>query len=424
MLSVHNEIGRLRRVLVHLPGQEIDRMIPSMMEELLFDDILFGEAAREEHRRFAEVLRAAGVEVLDPEELLVECLQEVSAREDLLRELEEEYGAPPELMPMLAEMDPEELARALIGGVPVGTVTQRRRRRFYDLAPIPNYFFQRDPQMVLGNQVVISSMATDAREREPLLARTLFRHHPKLSGERPLFEIEHPPHLAPTYDPAFSYPTLEGGDVLVPFPDTLLVGISERSNRRGAEVLAGHLQRSGSGFRHLILVELPKNRSYMHLDTVFTFVDEGACLAYEPVIQAGHHQSAHAYRVDLTCSELSFTVSPSLPEALAEIGHEVEILPCGGSGDTIVQAREQWTDGANAFALAPGVILLYRRNRGTVEELKRRGWRVLSDEDVLEGGQPVLDQGPTVVVLPDNELSRARGGPRCMTMPLEREAIG
>ena len=422
-LKVESEIGRLRRVLVHRPGGEIDRMIPAMMEELLFDDILFGEAARAEHLRFTGVLEAAGVEVVEAEDLLAQVLREGSARGPLLEELEADYGTPPELTPRLEEMSAADLARVLIAGLPVGTVPQGRRRRFYDLSPVPNYFFQRDPQVVIGRHVMISSMATDAREREPLLARTIFRHHPDLAGHETLFAIEHLPHLAPDYDPAYSYPTLEGGDVLVPFADTVLVGISERSNRRGAEILADRLCRSTTPFRHLILVELPKNRSYMHLDTVFTFVDHGTCLAYEPVIQPGHHQSCHAYHADLACDELSFSVRPSLPDALADIGHPVEVIPCGGSGDPVAQAREQWTDGANAFAMAPGVILLYRRNRKTVEELAGRGWRVVSDEDVLEGGEPVLGQGPTVVVLPDNELSRARGGPRCMTMPLERETL-
>jgi arginine deiminase len=422
-LCVESEIGRLRRVLVHRPGGEIDRMIPAMMEELLFDDILFGEAARAEHLRFTAVLEAAGAEVLDAEVLLAEVLAEEAPRRALLECLETEYGEPPELTPQLAAMEAAELARVLIAGLPVGTVPQGRRRRFYDLSPVPNYFFQRDPQVVIGGHVMISSMATDAREREPLLAQTLFRHHPALSGHASLFAIEHPPHLAPDFDPAFSYPTLEGGDVLVPFADTVLVGISERSNRRGAEILAERLGRSSTAFRHLILVELPKNRSYMHLDTVFTFVDRGTCLAYEPVIQPGHHQSCHAYYADLQRDELSFSMRRSLPDALAAIGHPVDIVPCGGGGDLVDQAREQWTDGANAFAVAPGVILLYRRNRRTVEELGARGWRVLSDEDVLERGEPVVGRGPTVVVLPDNELSRARGGPRCMTMPLERDSL-
>lgn len=423
MIEVNSEIGRLRQVLVHRPGVEIDRMIPALMDELLFDDILFGEVARQEHERFTSILTAAGVEVFDAVDLLGDVLEAPAARNAALAALEEIYGVPSELMPVLGDLDADDLAEALVGGVLVGGVRQRRHRSIFDLPPLPNYFFQRDPQFVLGSRVVISSMATDAREREPFLARMLFGHHPELESRGPMMVIEPPPSMRPTFDPGFCYPTIEGGDVLVPYEDTVLVGISERSNKRGARVLAEHLRGSGSPFRHMILVELPRSRSYMHLDTVFTFIDQDTCLAYEPVIVARGHQTATAYRIDLAGDELDMTMHQSLPHALAAAGHEIEVVPCGGRDDLIAQAREQWTDGANAFAVAPGVILIYQRNRQTIAELADRGWRVLTDVDVLDKEVPVLGQGPTVVALPDNELSRARGGPRCMTMPLRRDPL-
>ena len=423
MIEVNSEIGRLRRVLVHQPGPEIDRMIPALMDELLFDDILFGEVARQEHSRFTAILAAAGVEVLDAVDLLADVLEAPAARNAALAALEEIYGVPSELMPVLGDLQPDDLADALVGGVLVGGVRQRRHRSIFDLPPLPNYFFQRDPQFLLGSRVVISSMATDAREREPFLARMLFGHHPELETRGPMLVIEPPPSMRPTFDPGFCYPTIEGGDVLVPYEDTVLVGISERTNQRGARVLAEQLRGAASGFRHMILVELPRSRSYMHLDTVFTFIDHDTCLAYQPVIGPGGHQTATAYRIDLDDADLEMTMHHSLPAALASCGHEIEVVPCGGGEDLIAQAREQWTDGANAFAVAPGVILIYQRNRHTLAELARRGWRVLHDDDVLEKGLPVLGEGPTVIALPDNELSRARGGPRCMTMPLLRDAL-
>jgi arginine deiminase len=159
----------------------------------------------------------------------------------------------------------------------------------------------------------------------------------------------------------------------------------------------------------------------MHLDTVFTLIDHDTCLAYLPVVHPGGAESAHAYAVDLTARELTFTLRPSLLDALADVGLPLDVVPCGGSADLIEQQREQWTDGANAFALAPGVIVSYRRNRRTLDELDRRGWRVLSEDDVVEGGEEVFGRGRTVVTLSGNELSRARGGPRCMTAPLVRD---
>ena len=426
-IHVDSEIGRLRRVLVHRPGREIDRMTPPMMGQLLFDDILDGDEARVEHTDFTAVLSRAGVEVLDARDLLAAALEDAASRAHLTRELREEYGLGEPLLARLAALGADELARTLIEGIRAETPPPGRRpkRRFlFDLAPVPNYFFQRDPQVVLGRRVMVSSMATDARERERLLARLIFQYHPELSrGHEGLVEIDAPAEGGSRWAKHQPYATLEGGDVLVASPRTVLVGASERTNRSGVEELAEYLRREDAGFRHLLLVDLPARRSYMHLDTVFTFIDEDACLAYPPVIEPGSPESAHVYHVDLTAKELAFRVRPSLRRALEEVGQDVELVPCGGA-ELLDQQREQWTDGANAFAVAPGVILLYRRNRRTLEELDRRGWRVLGEEQVIGGGAEVLGHGPTVVSISGHELSRARGGPRCMTMPLEREELG
>ena len=171
------------------------------------------------------------------------------------------------------------------------------------------------------------------------------------------------------------------------------------------------------------MVQLPAKRSYMHLDTVFTFIDHGTCLAFLPVCEPGGAESTRPFLVNLEADKLSLSPRTSLQEALAEVGIEVDLVPCGGSEDLIDQQREQWTDGANAFAMAPGVIALYRRNRRTVEELASRGWRAMDCEEALKDGVDLVGQGPTVVTLRDHELSRARGGPRCMTMPLERDPL-
>jgi arginine deiminase len=266
-------------------------------------------------------------------------------------------------------------------------------------------------------------MATGAREREPLLARTIFQHHPALAGSAGLFEIDVPPSGAPQHNPHFPYPNLEGGDVLVVSPEIILVGLSERTNRRGIETLAEYLRREETSFRHLLMVEMPRRRSYMHLDTVFTLIDRNLCLAYLPVIEPGGPEAAHVYSVDLYAENLTFTLRPSLLDVLKDLGVELEVVACGGAKEAIDQQREQWTDGANAFALAPGLILLYRRNHKTMEELAGRGWRVLAGEEVAAGRHDIIGGGPAVISLWSNELSRARGGPRCMTMPVERDPL-
>ncbi|MDX1644548.1 MAG: arginine deiminase family protein [Thermoanaerobaculia bacterium] len=415
MIRVDSEIGRLRRVLVHRPGFEIDWMVPRMMEELLFDDILYGQAARREHGRFRRVLESAGVEVLEVEDLLAEVLEIEAVRAEIVAEVVAvlEPGVD---VGRLETLSSRELAGVLVRGIRRDEVEPGGR--IFELDPVPNYFFQRDPQMVIGDRVVIASMATRARFREPRLARLVFAHHPDLTGAAALYEIN--PGGA---DLSAAGPGLEGGDVLVASEDTLLVGISHRTNRRGVEILADYLRREETPFRHLVLVDLPSLRSYMHLDTVFTLVDVQAALAFLPLIDPSSPEAAGAYYVDLRADDLRFALRRNLVEALERLGWSIELIPCGGAADLLDQEREQWTDGANSFAVAPGVVLLYERNRRTIDELDSRGWRVITEGDVLDGTD-VLGHGRTVITVPGHELSRARGGPHCMTMPLEREPVG
>ena len=419
-VRVDSEIGRLRRVLVHRPGLEIDRMVPTMMEELLFDDILDGDAARREHRIFRRVLRRAGVEVLTAGDLLAEVLELAAAREALLERLEA-MRVPRRVRDRLAGHPAAGLAAELIEGVRGNGGAGGARRRSFDLPPVPNYFFQRDPQVVMGDRVLISSMATDARGREPLLASLLFEFHPDLRCAAEPLRLEPGGGESREDGRLFPRPRLEGGDVLVPSPDVLLVGVSQRTSRRGVERLAEVLHDAGCQFHHLLLVELPARRAYMHLDTVFTLIDHDCCLAYLPVVAGGGPESAMVYRVELDGDQLSYTRCPPLLDTLAELGLELEVVPCGGDDDLIHQEREQWTDGANAFAIAPGVILLYRRNRRSAAALAARGWRVLTERRALAEDEQLIGAGRTVITFAGHELSRARGGPRCMTMPLERE---
>ncbi len=415
-LRVDSEIGALRRVLVHRPGHEIDWMVPSMMERLLFDDILYGTEAREEHDAFRAVLEAAGAETLDPETLLADVVANAEHRSGLLEELGRRRLLNDDVLGQLDGLPPDRLASALIAGLRADADgTSEGMRAFYRLAPIPNYFFQRDPQAVLGSHVLVSAMATEAREREPLLSRAVFAHHPAIAAADRLLEL-------PT-GKGQPRPLVEGGDVLVANAETLLVGLSERTNRWGIEALARALREAGSSFRRIVVVELPAQRSYMHLDTVFTFIDHGLCLAYLPVLAPDGVERGHVYTIDLEAPTISYTLCDDLPTALADLGQPIELVACGGEDSLIDQQREQWTDGANAFAIAPGVIVIYQRNRRTTDALAKRGWRVLFETDVIEDGATVLGEGPTVVTLSGNELSRARGGPRCMTMPLTRDAL-
>ena len=421
MLRVTSEVGRLRRVLVHEPGPEVDLMVPSMMEELLFDDILFGDRARDEHRQFRRVLHLLGIEALEARDLLTEVLEIPEAREwaaDVLLE-----DLPRALRDALAEAASADLAEALVGGrLAPGPQTRFAVEELFEVAPLPNWCFQRDPQVVLGTGVVFGSMAASARHREALLARSIFRFHPDLSETPVLLDpLEmspgHPHYASP------SRPCLEGGDVLVLSPDVIAVGHSERTNRAGIHALARALAGSEGGPRWMVLVEVPRRRAYMHLDTLITPVDRDACLLYPPVLMpGGGGEEARVYEIDLHSSGPHAVSRDDLLATLRSRGIDLEPIPCGGE-DPVTQQREQWTDGANALALAPGIITLYDRNVGTADELARCGFRVVEAGALLLGRDEIdLDEdGRVCILVPSHEISRARGGPHCLTHPLFRD---
>lgn len=420
-LNVTSEIGKLKSVLVHLPGREIDVMVPPMMAQLLFDDILFGQVAREEHRRFQQLIRFIADDVYDIQDLLEEVLEDDDTKRLIVRDLAKRNRLGRRLAAELLEHKPAALAEILIGGIPNEKESSGELPKF-DLFPVPNYFFMRDPQVVLGDRVVVSSMATQARRREALLSRYVFTFH-KAFREQNIFWVDLMKD-EPERPMRRNTPTLEGGDVLVPRRDLLLVGVSERTNRAGIEALAESLKASKAGVRSMIVVELPRARSFMHLDTVFTFINRHECLVYPPVILPDGSQAAKVTTVDLTKREIHYSEQKSLLAALKKKGFDLKPIQCGGPR-AVDQQREQWTDGANAFALAPGIILLYERNVKTAEELDRNGYNVVYEDDLLLGRTELelWTNKKYALQLQGHELSRARGGPRCMTMPLEREDV-
>src|SRR5688572_21048199 len=307
-LNVTSEIGRLKSVLVHLPGREIDLMVPPMMAQLLFDDILYGQVAREEHRRFQQLIRFVADDVLD----LQDVLEDPDVKDHIVRDLAKRNRLKRKLVARLLEMPPAALAEVLISGIASDTETGELPQ--FDLYPIPNLFFMRDPQIVLGDRVVVASMATQARRRESLISKYVFENHPHFKRDD-IFWVDFMA-TEPERPMSRKAPTLEGGDVLIPRRDLLLIGITERTSKSGVEALLSSLKKAHAGIKSVIIVDIPRQRSFMHLDTIFTFISRNECLIYPPVILPSGSQAAKITTVDLTKKVFAYSEQKSLLGAL------------------------------------------------------------------------------------------------------------
>ena len=400
--GIHNfsEIGKLNKVLLHRPGLELEALTPSTMERLLFDDIPYLKVAQEEHDRFAEILRENGVEVVYYVDETAKALATPQLQQQLIEEfldlsLITSEGMRNQLIEYLMGMDPKTMVTKLIAGIKKNEVPSETVQSLMDLIhddypyisdPMPNLYFTRDPGACVGNGINIHHMHTQERRRESLLLKYMFKYN------RDFASVEN----MQWYDVEDDY-SIEGGDVLVLSKDMVAIGLSQRTTIAGIECFAKNLL-SNSEFKKVLVFDIPKSRAFMHLDTVFTMVDYDK-FTIHPEIEG----PLGVYEITLGASgKLEFNaMKDELQNILAmELGlPAVELIRCGG-GDLLAAQREQWNDGSNTLCIAPGTVITYERNYVSNELLDKKGIKVLT--------------------MPSAELSRGRGGPRCMSCPVNR----
>ncbi len=409
-LNVTSEIGKLKRVMVHSPGPEVEAMTPKEAEADLYNDIIPLSAMSAEFAVLKAFLGTVS-EVLELKDLLARALADAGDRYeflDTLAQLCPIRGRMEELMALRAG----ELARVVIEGLPAlpGSLSGTLSPRNFSLRPLPNAYFMRDSAAVLRDWAISSATAYDVRLIESIITRFLFRRHPDLNAKGLLID-------GPRERSRFI--TIEGGDIVVLSPNVLAVGVSERTTADSVERLASNAARSFGEDITVFAVVLPRERACIHLDMVFTAVDRDAALVYSPIVTGRNR--ARVVRIDAGAKgSLSFAEEEGLLQGLWGAGLDFEPLSCGGV-DPLFQEREQWWSGANSFAFAPGKIIMYSCNDKSLDVLSDAGFAIRDAKSFIEGRESVEDFKRLAVSFDGIELARGGGGARCMTMPVERE---
>ena len=404
-IKVNSEIGRLKVVLLHEPGEELHNLTPKKLDDLLFDDIPWLPLAKKEHQAFAQTFIDAGVKVVYLVDLMKEVLDlsneirdefinqfilEADVHSFTLREVTAEY--------LKSFKDNKELVLKTIAGIKRTDLPSYKPRTLADFTgdylfvtdPIPNLYFQRDPFASIGNGIALNKMYSVTRSRETIYAEYIFKYHPVYK-------------MTPKYYDRHGDLNIEGGDIMVLNDHVLIVGVSQRTCPEAVEKLAKNLFfENETNFDTVLAFTIPQARTFMHLDTVFSQVDKDKF-----AIHKGCYEMLKIFRItkDINLDKkLKVVEIPQKLEDVLEsyVGLPVTLIPCGGT-DAISADREQWSDGSNTVAIAPGEVIAYERNDITNEVLRKNGIKVH--------------------IIPSSELSRGRGGPRCMCMPLIREDI-
>lgn len=415
-MLVDTEINKLERVLIHRPDSGIGRITPKRAEELLFDDIVYLPNMVEEHDIFHKILNSfVGSEnVLEVQDLLNEALDvNPELKEELLEKIIDFEELPDNMIDFLSEINNEHLSELLVTGY-----HKNRDHILFD--PIPNFIFTRDIAVTVKDHILITKAFKEARQRENLLTRFIFAAHPLFSDyKNNLINLNDINKFPPSKKG--ERVSIEGGDMMMIEKEYLLIGCSERTSSHAFHTVKDELFKRNV-LKHVVQVNIPVDRSYMHIDTLFTRINTNDLVCFKPIIFDGLGSNVVVYTKD----GIKATYPSVKDFFLNEINPNMNFI-FSGDGESPYQEREQWTDGCNLVALKPGVGITYDRNIHTEKAFIKAGYSIISSSEFLTkaamDNQFALQLEKTIITIPSGELSRARGGSHCMTCPVKRSIV-